>query len=221
MIRKRFLPLIFILACACAAGAQTKKAEPFGTVQKNRLPGSASFKIDMPGSGDPGLRAWYDQELIKIDLDANKGLGLTYKGTTVSASTGLPPDFMKLLATYPESAAALDSYSRRMKTGNTLVYGGLGLALAGAATALTATFVLDTARETEETDPSALIFVGAVTGLSLSGLVLELIGIDILNKGIRNLMQTVDIFNGRRMSEYPAMPGSGTATISPGSTATP
>lgn len=141
------------------------------------------------------LLNYYDNELIKININSGAGLLLSIDGTTSTLGLGISPVIEKALSSFPDSKSLFQSYKIDDLNGNVLLWGGLAICLGGS---LYASYIVDTNQNIAFESPEIYISMSCMVG----GLLTELIGAMIMNKGTEDLINAINSYNRNKIKEF-------------------
>ena len=138
------------------------------------------------------LLNYYNTELFHWSYNMFGGLSLNYYNQSSSTMFGINNSMKEALQSYPDSSQEYNSYKRKNKTGNILMWGGLAIILGGAFIPVIGV------NDNDNFDR----YLQAYAGVTIGGAVATLVGSFFLSSGQENLFYAVNDFNRAKMGDY-------------------
>jgi hypothetical protein len=139
------------------------------------------------------LLHYYDAELFQWSYSMFGGLTLNFQNQSSVATYGIKDPMKNALIQYEDTNQQYRSYRGKTIAGNILLWGGLTTALVGAYIPIFS----DWQNYNTYEDNFKMIL-----GITLGGLVTEIVGAFILQSGQENIFNAVNLYNRHRINDY-------------------
>ncbi len=155
-----------------------------------------AFVFSVFSQEQQSLEEYFNSEIIKVSYPFGSGVSLNVNGTTSTIGWRLSPVISNMLNQYPTSKVSFEQYKKENRTGNVLLWSGLGGMMAS-----TLVFSYKNSDVTGNINFSDPVNVVSFSGIFI-GSIIEVVGAFIMSSGYEDLFNSINQYNLEKIKEY-------------------